>query len=741
MKILDNLFLKFGFIKKSLIKDIPIAEGGNYGGLGIWQSNKKVSSEQALNLNKGWVYTCVRAIAEGMSGMKFKLYRIKNNEDKEEVKDHPLLDLLNYVNDFTSCEELKYLTSSYLELCGNAYWLLDRDKDGQEPRAIFALNPKYLKVIKGKLPNPILGYEYKVGNEEKQKFEPWQVIHFRYPDPNDPYEGSGTLQAIMEWVDLDNWITQINTNYFKNGVRLSGTIETDQSLSPEQMEYLRRSFEAIYKGSENSYQVGVMPNGAKLKEGGSTPKEMDFPNFTDVSRDRILAGFRVPKTVLATAESSTNRATAETATYVFAALTLKPKMQHISGYLNEYLVPIYGDDLVLEFDDPVPENTQNKIEEMKAATANQPVISLNEARQKYYGLEPVENGDAVMTDFSKTPVGVVKPKPKAMNEGREKHQTKQQLKKSFAKNVRSKKDIVESVAGKALEVFKNMLPVKKSITEMTDEEYAPVHKAFVGRVTPFEKAQKEVVQKFNAKQKKEVLKNLSKIVKGFKKEKAMTLFDKEEDTKILIDLSTPIHEELYGKEAIEAAKLIGMTETDFLTPEVRRAIQAAMELMSETYNETTIELLTSKLEEGIAAGESIDGLTNLVEQVYEFSDQVRAETVARTESFRTANEATRDTWEQSGVVKTLKWYTAADEIVCDQCGPMNGTVVDVDEPFDINSDYGDGYNPQDIHPNCRCYIRPDEISADDGKSVKKEEEKELSDEEADSLIEKLFNHE
>ena len=56
--------------------------------------------------------------------------------------------------------------------------------------------------------------------------------------------------------------------------------------------------------------------------------------------DKILAGFRVPKTVIGNAESQTNRATAETADYVFARRTIKPKMERIVQQMNEFLIPL-----------------------------------------------------------------------------------------------------------------------------------------------------------------------------------------------------------------------------------------------------------------------------------------------------------------------------------------------------------------------------------------------------------------
>ena len=98
--------------------------------------------------------------------------------------------------------------------------------------------------------------------------------------------------------------------------------------------------------------------------------------------------------------------------------------------------------------------------------------------------------------------------------------------------------------------------------------------------------------------------------------------------------------------------------------------------------------------------------------------------MARTETFRIANDATQEGWKQTGVVKSIKWYTAADERVCPYCDPLHGKVVGIDENFfekgdasggsdgtTIPLEYEDVGNPP-LHVSCRCYIRPEEISID-----------------------------
>ena len=76
-------------------------------------------------------------------------------------------------------------------------------------------------------------------------------------------------------------------------------------------------------------------------------------------------------------------------------------------------------------------------------------------------------------------------------------------------------------------------------------------------------------------------------------------------------------------------------------------------------------------------------------------------------------------------MKTIKWYTAPGSDVCDYCQEMDGKVVGIDDNFydegdmitarcpdsgvpDVGADYGDVGAPR-FHPNCGCYVRPDEL--------------------------------
>jgi len=727
MGLLDKLGAAAAAFRKG---QQPKATGIGADPFTIWAQENRVSPAKAMSVYNNWVYACIRAIAEEVGKMEFVLKRVKANGDEEILDDHELLQALRAVNPFQTGFELQYLTAAYLEQVGNAYWLLDgvTSRDSK-PSAIYLLDPSKVKINRLAPPEFVGGYTYKEGNVTKT-YEPYEILHIRYPNPKDIYEGIGTVQAIADWIDADSYATEFNRNFFRYGAHIGGFLESDAAYTPEQLDYLRKSFEEIYKGVDNAYKTAALPKGTKFTAAQSTQKEMDFVEGMRLMRDKILAGFRVPAVVLGIgAGENMNRATAEASHYVFMARNIKPKMDLITTYLNEFLVPRYGKDLYLDVVDPVPQNRELLLEEMKAALAGQPAMSVNEARQEYYGLAPVNNGDAVMTNFSLVPLG--KPekaaKPAAVKSKGGKRPTSRGA-AIAAKRSGIGAEIAEKIAA-AVEQrdakVKEIKVSKKDITQLTHEEYDPIHKSFVSRVEPYVRVVADKVRDYNDHLKKQALANLPNAAKSFNlKTKADLLDDYDANTGVFVKLVKPPLTEVFSKEGAEAAALLGMEINVLDSDAVQAALDKTFKLFAEHYTETTAQLLKDQLAAGLEDGDTLPELKDRINNVFEFSDNSRAEMVARTETFRTANEGTREAWKQSKVVKTIKWYTA-DSDACPLCEAMDGKIVDVEENFldkgdtlegtdgstlDISySDVGGGA----LHPNCRCFTRPDTISVSD----------------------------
>jgi HK97 family phage portal protein len=681
---------------------------------------KQVDAAKAMGNFTGWAFAAVNAIASEVANIEWRLYQVAG-DDHTEKDDHPLLTLLEGVNEHMTGIELKYTTVAHLELTGNCYWLLDGvSNDTSPPRAIYPLNPGRVRVKldKSSFPYKISHYEFTIDGKV-YRFEPYQILHLKYPDPSDEFVGIGIPQTIPTWIDSDNYAMEYNRKFFINGAQIGLYVQTDTNVEGN-LDRIKRGMRDNYAGNENAHKIPVMPKGAKLEHTGMTQKDMDFHNLAEATRDRILAAFRVSKTILGTAESDTNRATAETADYVFSKRTIKPKMLLIVSYLNEFLVPRYGDDLYLTFIDPVPEDKGARTDEMNKAVGGMPVMTQNEARRAYMGLGPIKGGDQLMRPSAMEPAGQTD-KPEGEDQT---PQLARALTASgrYTKAIRIRTGGKSSYSGAAqmrralTEAFKGIVEKKlqtgytaKSVKDLTHAEYMEHWKRFADRSERAEAELRKEFARINADQKRHVLDNLPEAT-GV--EKALgELFDLKEWIGITIDLATPILTSLAKDEATAALAMIGASHQDILANEsTRAALEKGIAKMARSYNETTLSQLKTVLGEELnkPGGTSLGALTNAVEGVYSFADERRAGLIAKTESFRAANWANREAWAQSGVVKTLIWYTAEDDRVCPQCDALDNKEVGIEDKF-FNDDYSDGMSPP-AHPDCRCYVRPGAIS-------------------------------
>src|SRR5579884_994502 len=515
---------------------------------------KIIDAAKAMGSFNNWAYAAVNAIGREISNIEWRLYEI-NGEEHEEVDDHEVLDLLDCPNPYQTGIEFKYTMMSHLELAGNFYGLLEGVRNERDkPKAIHPLNPGRVRVKlnKTRFPYTIDHYEFTIDGN-RYKFKPYEILHLKYPDPNDPFVGIGIPQTIPVWIDADNYALEYNRKFFINGAQVGLYLETETNVEGN-IDRIKRSMRDEYGGVQNAHKIPVLPKGAKLQHTGVTQRDMDFAKLADATRDRILAGFGVSKTILGTAESDTNRATAETADYVFSKRTIKPKMLLVVSYLNAFLVSRYADNLYLTFIDPTPEDKQFRTQEMQAAVGNQPIMTQNEARRQYLGLGPVEGGDQLMHPTSMEPVGAteqpegddITPNLAKTAEG---WRAKRMRVRTGGKTSFSN---IGRIRAALMQRFQNALAEKtdfqvKSVKDLTHSEYMEHWKRFADRSEFAEAELLKVFKGINKKQREDVLENLPSatgITKALDE-----LFDLKEWIGITINLATPILTSLTRDEA------------------------------------------------------------------------------------------------------------------------------------------------------------------------------------------------
>ncbi|MCH7914291.1 MAG: phage portal protein [Deltaproteobacteria bacterium] len=93
-----------------------------------------ISREKAfIESSKGWVFACVNVIGQEIGNIQIKLMRGKaeDDEEDEEIFDHPALDAIFRANSQMTKNELFEITSAHLDLDGNSFWYLLKNEAGK----------------------------------------------------------------------------------------------------------------------------------------------------------------------------------------------------------------------------------------------------------------------------------------------------------------------------------------------------------------------------------------------------------------------------------------------------------------------------------------------------------------------------------------------------------------------------------------------------------------------------------
>lgn len=636
----------------------------------------QTNDSQLLKEYKNWVYACVNARAEELASIKLELYK----GDKE-VESHEVLDLLNDVNPNTTRYELFMGTQAFLDLTGNAYWYLARDKDGAgKIRQIYLLQPEKMSIAVNKENGmSIAGYIYNNG-KDKIPFNPNEILHFKNFNPNggypNPHKGVGIVQSALWAIETDNEARTWNYSFFKNNAKPDGILSTEGTLTDAQYERVKSNWKTKYGGADKNGTMAILEGGLKWIETSKTQKDMDFLGQRTFSRDEIMSLFRVPKTILGITDD-VNRANAEASEYVFAKRTIKPLMTRFVTILNEYLLPEYGSDLRFEFEDPTPEDRLAELQEY--SLGHNKWLTTNDIRREE-GLIPSTNGDTFYGGFSDIAIDTVP-------------QTRP------TKNATP----ISKGADKVIDDFIAKLPKKKEMKRINKAQKDFYKEVYIKRFDDNEKEFIKGIKAYFKKQEIEVLRNVEDEYNGLQpKEFKMkgiedVIFDMEDAVVTGISFITP-----NIRRFIQQGADMGdsMTGGEFVADTVtERFIKDRAKFFAKSINQTTSDALIKTITEALENGEGVKDIQDRVKSVYNDAETYRTERIARTELSASLNEGNIQSFKQAGI-ENIEWLAIIDNDTSDECMSNDGEIREIGKEFPA------GVTQPPTHVNCRCSVLP-----------------------------------
>lgn len=620
----------------------------------------------------GWVFACVSRISSAVAETNWRLYKVNDStKEREEIINHPVLKLFDFVNEYTTGLEMMEQTQTYIDLVGEAFWLVIKDRIGR-PAELWAINPSKMKVVPHSK-DYIAGYVY-VNGHEKIPLETDEVIHIKLPNPNNPYRGQSPIASIMSDIEAEKFSSQYNKSFFQNSAEPSGVINFEGTLTDSQYERLRYQWNEQHQGVSRSHKVAILEGGATWTGKAVNQRDMQFQQLRLMNRDVILGAYGMPLHILGISES-VNRANAEASEYTFARWVLKPRLHRIRAKLNEQFIPMFGEDLYFDYDSPVPEDVQRNLSVADMGFKSG-YITRNEARS-LVGLDSVKNGDVFMMPLASVPESVTRQK------------------------------------------------ALKEMNDFTTEYKSYRAKSFLDKYESFQGQLETEFEKIYAKQKKEIVANLEDDPKK-------NPFDEMKWIEVMQESLTSFYKKAISKAGKDTQEEIMRRANRLLQRSVKQTPDIDYSYSFDDESDSILSFIAdqalskSKLVSGTQAkkireliiasrdveGVGTQGLATQINQafgddaVYPFNKSY-ATKIARTETISALNQATIESAKQSEVVANKVWLTTQDSGTRDEHSFADGQRVPINRPFDVGGELLDapglGTDPAN-NINCRCTV-------------------------------------
>lgn len=670
-----------------------------------WFNPSGWTKTDLLKQYRRYVYTIVASIAENCAGLEPEVFQRMNSGEKE-IFNHELLALLRKPNPMESQFQFLERHFTFMELMGESFWYVARGTKTGKPRELYLLRPDLVDVvIDTQDPRGLVkGYTYSKGNGEKIPFDKEEILHFKYPNPMNPYRGMGVIEASQMYIQTEEFASDWTKNSIYNAGRPSGILGIKGTIDEDQWNMVKRTFKDEYSGTKNAGKTMLFKDidGLHYQRLGMELGDIALPEIKNLTRDDIMIMFRVSKTMLGITDD-VNRANAKEAKSVFIEFVIRPKIDRFIDHINAFLVePTWGDNIYLSYEDMTYINEKDKIEEYDKGLNKW--LTINDIR-KERGDKPLAGGDYIYMPITmvatvgdipnvepKEPEEPKEPTPPEEEPAEEPKEDPEEDEEKAKKSIKETKQEVRIGQGQG-EIFRQLL---------------------YRNVKVWARKYKMILKKELNLQLEQILENNKG--KSIKKKDLDTWIPNIEEFKTkLRGILIPLGLDLFKEQGQIASELIGVTDPLNITDIIKDYITVRTDKMLDTLNKNIVDDLSATIQEGILQGDSITDLKNRVKKVYKSIEDTKAELISRTETIAMSNQSALESYRQSSIVKKQEWR--ANPGACEFCESLNGKTVGLFESYALqgtklqagdeffNVDYENVEHPP-LHPNCECTILP-----------------------------------
>lgn len=283
------------------------------------KSGARVTTSTAISVST--VLACVRVIAEGVSQVPWKLYRVAG-DGRLEARDDYRFDLIHAKpNDLQTSFEFRETIAIHAALGGNAYVL--KIRTGGRILELLPLDPARVTIIPATQLGERPRYRYRVNAGTAMDLQADDVWHIKGPSWNTT-TGLETIALAREAIGLALATEEHGARLFANGARPSGILTTELDIPETKLETIRDQWQKAYAGGENVGRTAVLSGGLDWKPITVDNSASQFLETRRFQIEEICRAFRVMPIMVGHADKSATYASAEQMFLAHVVHTLAP---------------------------------------------------------------------------------------------------------------------------------------------------------------------------------------------------------------------------------------------------------------------------------------------------------------------------------------------------------------------------------------------------------------------------------
>lgn len=655
--------------------------------LSAYDYQKDLATLDQMAIYNVWVAAAIRAITRNSIQPKLKIYDprvVEKNRDVDVPEISALMSRPHPLFDYSKFMKYNVFSKDYY---GNAYLYRVRDSKGK----LIAIQPLPASRITQnieKMNQGIIAFDF----SNNGKLIPLSLDDLIIWSDNDfmtdYFLGTSKLRHLLFTIQNKNNADRYNKAVLENGGEVRGVLVTEKSLKTEDIEVLRKQMDMRHGGTENAGKNMILGGGLKYEKTGMTNAEMGFKELQNVTKEEVLAVFKVPPVELGLT-ADINYATAKQQSKLFWETTIIPALDSFADLMSKEIISKeFGLPYKFYYDySAISTMTDDINVRMQTAMIMQTVGYDNETITEFLDLPDLKTAPVPPVTPKSDPVVEDPAKKSIIIPAHFKSAYRDTGKSLFSREhslveipFRKKlEDYFFTWRNDCLDVIKGVMNVKTSQHDLN-----AILDGFDGTFT----------------EKKSVIERLG-----------MTFFSKASETIV--------------KKMIEHYRLKfndGIRQQIALNKHIKNITG-----INETIKTQFEDAMKNAYTNGLAAGLSTDGIAasmiDATKNVFKLAES-RAVLIARTETTSVANDLMISQFQDNDIEKKA-WATAHDERVRTIAGDhpaefdhasLDGKPVDMTAPFSVpkrdggfeNIDYpGDMNNGSAGNViNCRCLVEP-----------------------------------